>query len=46
MGALRQRAEGHDISIQSRSKRITDPDAKIEAFRQRARAAVDAGLAE
>jgi predicted TIM-barrel fold metal-dependent hydrolase len=45
VGALRESAVGHDISIQSRSKRITDPDTKVEAFRQRAEAAVRGGLA-
>ena len=46
VGALRAAAAGHDISIQPRSKRIVDPDTKIEAFRRRARAAVAAGIAE
>jgi predicted TIM-barrel fold metal-dependent hydrolase len=46
VGALREAAVGHDISIQSRSKRITDPDAKVEAFRQRAEAAVRAGMVD
>ena len=45
VGALRASVVGHDVSIQSRSKRITDPDTKIEAFRQRARAAMAAGIA-
>ena len=45
VGALRKSVEGHDISVQSRSKRVTDPDAKIEEFRKRARAAIAAGIA-
>ena len=36
VGALRRSVEGHDISIQSRSKRISNPDEKIELFRRRA----------
>lgn len=45
VGALRASVAGHDISVQSRSKRVTDPDAKVEEFRKRARAAVAAGIA-
>ncbi|HSA52050.1 MAG TPA: amidohydrolase family protein, partial [Yinghuangia sp.] len=39
VGALRRQAEGHDISIQSRSHRVIDPSEKLEAFRSRARMA-------
>lgn len=45
VGALRRSVAGHDISVQSRSKRTTDPDAKVEEFRKRARAAIQAGIA-
>ena len=45
VGALRASVADHDISVQSRSKRVQDPDAKIEAFRSRARAAIAAGIA-
>jgi len=44
VGALRAAAVGHDISVQSRSKRIVEPDQKVEEFRKRARAAVAAGI--
>jgi hypothetical protein len=39
VGALRKAAEGHDISIQSRSHRLIKPEDKLEAYRSRARAA-------
>ncbi|MCX4595149.1 amidohydrolase [Streptomyces sp. NBC_01549] len=39
VGALRKRAEGHDVSIQSRSHRLIEPAEKLEAYRSRARAA-------
>ena len=42
VGALRKQAEGHDISIQSRSHRIINPEEKLEGYRMRARAAVAA----
>jgi predicted TIM-barrel fold metal-dependent hydrolase len=42
VGALRKQAEGHDISIRSRSHRIIEPSEKLEAFRSRARAATAA----
>ncbi|MGW1497920.1 amidohydrolase family protein [Streptomyces mirabilis] len=42
VGALRQRAEGHDVSIQSRSHRLIEPAEKLEAYRSRARAATGA----
>jgi predicted TIM-barrel fold metal-dependent hydrolase len=45
VGALRAAVAGHDISVQSRSRRIIDPDAKVEQFRKRARAAIAAGIA-
>ncbi|WP_436792104.1 amidohydrolase family protein, partial [Yinghuangia sp. YIM S10712] len=45
VGALRRQAEGHDISIQSRSHRVIDPSEKLEAFRSRARAATAAAAA-
>jgi hypothetical protein len=38
VGALRKAAEGHDISIRSRSHRIIAPEEKLEAYRSRARA--------
>jgi hypothetical protein len=40
VGALRKQAEGHDVSIQSRSHRIIAPEEKLEAFRSRARMAL------
>ncbi|MGW4980856.1 amidohydrolase family protein [Streptomyces mirabilis] len=43
VGALRKRAEGHDVSIQSRSHRLIEPAEKLEAYRSRARAATGAG---
>ncbi|MER5183367.1 amidohydrolase family protein [Streptomyces sp. NPDC002896] len=42
VGALRRAAAGHDVSIQSLSKRVIEPSEKLEAFRSRARAAVAA----
>jgi hypothetical protein len=42
VGALRQRAQGHDVSVMSRSTRVRTPDEKLEGFRQRARRAVAA----
>jgi len=42
VGALRRRAEGHDVSIMSRSTRVRTPDEKLEGFRERARRAVAA----
>jgi predicted TIM-barrel fold metal-dependent hydrolase len=39
VGALRRAAEGHDVSIQSRSHRLIKPEEKLEAYRSRARAA-------
>ncbi|UGQ12686.1 amidohydrolase [Yinghuangia sp. ASG 101] len=39
VGALRAKAEGHDISVRSRSHRVVDPSDKLEAFRDRARMA-------
>lgn len=45
VGSLRAAAAGHDISVQSRSKRIVAPDQKVEEFRKRARAAIAAGIA-
>ncbi|MGW1030489.1 amidohydrolase family protein [Streptomyces sp. NPDC002577] len=42
VGALRRAVAGHDISIQSRSKRVIEPSEKLEAYRSRARAAVAA----
>jgi hypothetical protein len=42
VGALRAQAEGHDISIRSRSHRVIEPSEKLEAYRTRARAAVAA----
>ena len=45
VGALRKQAEGHDVSIQSRSHRLIEPEEKLEAFRTRARAAAAAAAA-
>jgi hypothetical protein len=42
VGALRQHAEGHDISIRSRSHRIITPEEKLAGYRTRAQAAVAA----
>jgi hypothetical protein len=42
VGALRQRAQGHDVSVMSRSTRVRTPDEKLEGFRKRARSAVAA----
>jgi hypothetical protein len=42
VGALRRRAQGHDVSIMSRSLRVRTPDEKLEGFRKRARRAVAA----
>ncbi|MCX4614837.1 MULTISPECIES: amidohydrolase family protein [Streptomyces] len=42
VGALRKRAEGHDVSIRSRSHRLIEPAEKLEAYRSRARAATGA----
>ena len=38
VGALRESVEGHDVSVQSRSHRIVQPEEKLEAYRSRARA--------
>jgi predicted TIM-barrel fold metal-dependent hydrolase len=46
VGALRASVAGHDISVQSRSKRIVDPDTKVEQFRDRARQAIAAGITD
>ncbi|MGW0040184.1 amidohydrolase family protein [Rhodococcus sp. NPDC003348] len=40
VGALRQQAEGHDVSIKARSHRTIGAEEKLEGYRQRARAAV------
>ena len=42
VGALRAEAAGHDISVQSRSHRIINPEEKLAAYRMRAQAAVAA----
>jgi hypothetical protein len=42
VGALRAQAKGHDVSIQSRSHRLIEPEEKLEAYRSRARAATAA----
>jgi predicted TIM-barrel fold metal-dependent hydrolase len=42
VGALRRLAKGHDVSIQSRSHRLIEPEEKLEAYRSRARAATAA----
>ena len=38
--ALRRQAEGHDVSVMSRSKRIRTPDEKLAGFRARAERAM------
>ncbi|MFC1440536.1 amidohydrolase family protein [Streptacidiphilus sp. N1-10] len=45
VGALRALAKGHDVSIQSRSHRLIEPEEKLEAYRSRARAATAAASA-
>ncbi len=45
VGALRASVSDHDISIKPRSNRQIAPDEKIEQFRKRARAAIEAGIA-
>ncbi|MFC1401335.1 MULTISPECIES: amidohydrolase family protein [Streptacidiphilus] len=45
VGALRSLAKGHDVSIQSRSHRLIEPEEKLEAYRSRARAATAAASA-
>jgi predicted TIM-barrel fold metal-dependent hydrolase len=42
VGALRRQAEGHDVSIRSRSHRVIRPEDKLAAYRTRAEAAVAA----
>jgi predicted TIM-barrel fold metal-dependent hydrolase len=42
VGALRERAAGHDVSIMARSTRIRTPDEKLEGYRSRARRALAA----
>lgn len=42
VGALRRRAAGHDVSVQPRSRQVVAPAAKLESFRQRAKAATAA----
>jgi len=44
VGALRQQAAGHDVSIVPRSTRVRTPDEKLEGFRERARRAIAAGM--
>jgi hypothetical protein len=46
VGALRKQATGHDISIQSRSHRVIQPEEKLAAYRSRALAAVSAARSE
>jgi hypothetical protein len=45
VGALRASAAGHDVSIQSRSHRIIQPEEKLASFRSRARAVMAAAEA-
>jgi predicted TIM-barrel fold metal-dependent hydrolase len=45
VAALRRNAAGHDISVQSRSKRKLTPDEKLAQFRGRAQRAVAAAAA-
>ena len=40
VGALRTQAEGHDVSIMSRSTRVRTPDEKLAGFRARAERAM------
>jgi hypothetical protein len=40
VGALRTSVEGHDVSVQSRSHRIINPEDKLAAYRSRARASM------
>lgn len=42
VGALREAAAGHDVSIRSRSHRVVDPSEKLDGYRARARAAMAA----
>ncbi|MFC5753766.1 hypothetical protein, partial [Actinomadura rugatobispora] len=42
VGALRQAAEGHDVSVQSRSHRVISPSEKLQGYRDRAQRAVAA----
>jgi hypothetical protein len=42
VGALRQAAGDHDVSVKSRSHRIVAPEEKLEGYRERARRAVAA----
>ena len=42
VGALRASVPGHDVSVQSRSHRIINPEEKLEAYRSRARAVMSA----
>ena len=43
VGALRRKAQGHDVSIMLRSTWVRTPDEKLEGFRQRAGRVVAAG---
>jgi predicted TIM-barrel fold metal-dependent hydrolase len=45
VGALRRQAEGHDVSIMSRSRRVLTPDEKLAQFRGRAERATAAAAA-
>jgi len=40
VGALREQAQGHDVSIMSRSTRVRTPDEKLAGFRARAERAM------
>jgi hypothetical protein len=42
VGALRRAADGHDVSVMSRSTRVRTADEKLEGFRTRAKRAVAA----
>jgi predicted TIM-barrel fold metal-dependent hydrolase len=42
VGALRRAAQGHDVAIRPRSTRPLDPEAKLDGYRVRARAATGA----
>lgn len=45
VGALRKQAEGHDVSVRSRSHRIIAPADKLEAFRAMSQAAASQAAA-
>ena len=42
VGALREPAEGHDVSVRPRSHRVIGPEEKLAAYRSRAAASLAA----